>query len=221
LARRSHIRYNLPHALRTAPASSFDLLEIPRSDAEVYRVESLLDRKTAILKRPRRGVFPSEIIRQARQIQREGEALAALARSERPGASLFTPLLLDQGKSGTEYSENYFIVITEAPGIDWSWPVRLGSPDPDVRGLPARLSSGGQAFLNCLVQEGRLPDLLLLRVFAGLIEFFEALHIHRFTTDAARYNGLLWNDVKVEHLFWDPDKVCLTVIDWGNVNSWR
>ncbi len=46
---------------------------------EVYLVESLLEKERAILKRPHRGAFASDRLRQAMQIDREAQALRALA----------------------------------------------------------------------------------------------------------------------------------------------
>ena len=47
---------------------------------EVFLVESLLDRQQAILKRPRKGAFFSDVLRQARQINTEGSILRGLPR---------------------------------------------------------------------------------------------------------------------------------------------
>jgi hypothetical protein len=45
---------------------------------EVYLVESVIERRRAILKRPKRNAFPSDTIRQASQIELEGQLLGAL-----------------------------------------------------------------------------------------------------------------------------------------------
>ena len=49
---------------------------------EVYQVEASADNQQAILKRPRRGSFFSDILRQASQIRTEGSILLGLARAE-------------------------------------------------------------------------------------------------------------------------------------------
>src|SRR5512139_4109172 len=68
---------------------------------EVYLVESLLDKQPAIVKRPRRGVFFSDILRQASQIKTEGKILAELPRIRFPdqGFRLATPALIDQNRA--------------------------------------------------------------------------------------------------------------------------
>src|SRR5512136_2366962 len=107
--------------METAPGQNkaWNLLEkLGEGDAgEIYRVESLLDRSVAILKRPRQKAFPSDIIRQAAQIEKESQILAALAAHNAPGNFARVPLLKDKSKSGTEYSERYFIVLSRATGL--------------------------------------------------------------------------------------------------------
>jgi hypothetical protein len=64
---------------------------------EVYLVESLLEGREAILKRPYRSSFPSEVTRQAAQIETEGKILRAmenLSLEARPG-KVKAPALLD------------------------------------------------------------------------------------------------------------------------------
>ena len=46
---------------------------------EVYRVQSLLGGKPAILKRPRKSAFSSDVLRQAAQIKTESKLLTALS----------------------------------------------------------------------------------------------------------------------------------------------
>jgi serine/threonine protein kinase len=80
---------------------------------EVYLVESLLEGRTAVLKRPNPGAFPSEITRQAAQIDTEGKILRAMENLslESDAGGVRAPALLDASKGGTEFSERYFIVI--------------------------------------------------------------------------------------------------------------
>ncbi len=63
----------------------------------------------AILKRPRRKAFPSDIIRQAAQIEKEAQILAALANHDSSGELARAPTIKDKSKPGTEYSDRYFI----------------------------------------------------------------------------------------------------------------
>jgi hypothetical protein len=50
----------------------------------------------------------------------------------------------------------------------------------------------------------------------GILELFEKIHNYRAVVDGVEKSGLVWNDVKPEHLFWDPQQHRFTVIDWGN-----
>jgi len=95
------------------------------SDAgEVYRVESLIDHRIAIMKRPRRSSFPSDIIRQAAQIEKEGHVLEALAQLETMTQAVHAPVLLDQSKPGSGFSERFFIIVTPAIGFNLAYMAR-------------------------------------------------------------------------------------------------
>src|SRR4030042_1073718 len=87
---------------------------------EVYLVESLLDNQPAIVKRPRKGSFFSDILRQASQIRTEGSILRGLQRAAFPNQSLHLniPTLIDQNRSGYELGEQTFIIIELAGGLD-------------------------------------------------------------------------------------------------------
>ena len=181
---------------------------------EVYRVESLLDRQVAILKRPRRGGFPSEGIRQATQIEQEGRILSALAALDHPAVD--TPTLLDESRSGSGYSEQYFIVISPAPGASLSALVRAARFGGPADAADEHRDPAEQRLLEISAARGQIPDLLLLRALAGWIDFIESVHILKCETPTGLAGGIIWNDVKPEHFFWDPARARLTVIDWGN-----
>lgn len=189
---------------------------------EVYLVESLFEKKAAILKRPRRSTFSSDILRQAAQIETEGKILRALAALPAAARSVRArpPALLDQSKPGAEFSERFFIIIEKAPGVDLNSlarAVQLGLPGGPLPGAAtATLSPEEQSFITHLARLGRLPDLLLLRALAGLIEFFEKLHAARPTASGMDHSAIIWNDIKPDHLFWDPRQAAFTIIDWGN-----
>jgi serine/threonine protein kinase len=202
---------------------SWNLLKkLGEGDAgEVFLVESLLDKKKAILKRPRKSAFPSEIIRQASQIENEGRILRALnglrphlkVRSDLPGLFIRTPLLLDQSQPGTEFSDRFFIVVEKAPGFDFSRFARLvhsGMVEGD------ELPSEEKAYLQSITDINRFPRPILLRGLAGTLRMFEAIHNLTLSSQEGEKSGIVWNDVKPEHIFWDPRASLLTIIDWGN-----
>ena len=209
--------------METAPGQNraWNLLEkLGEGDAgEVYRVESLLDRSIAILKRPRRKAFPSDVIRQAAQIEKEGQILFALANHDSSGEFARVPVLKDKSKPGTEYSDRYFIVLSPASGISLGELSRLAH----FQSMPADIGSAAtvftpleSAFIEKIVELGKLPDLLLLRALTSAIDYLEAIHTLKVEMPAGTIYGVLWNDIKPDHFFWDPVEAHFTFIDWGN-----
>lgn len=186
---------------------------------EVYLVESLVEKTQAILKRPRRTVFAHETHRQAEQIRTEGRILHALESllgglSARP---VRAPALLDSSKPGNEFSERYFIVIERAAGFDLNLlarTARMGMPDNGE--ADAQLSPLQRAFLGRIAREGVIPERLLLAVLAALLDSFAAIHAARIQDNGLDTYGIVWNDVKPDHLFWDPALSAVMIIDWGN-----
>jgi serine/threonine protein kinase len=211
--------------LETAPGQQrgWNLLEkLGEGDAgEVFRVESLIDHKPAILKRPKRGAFPSDLIRQASQIEKEAQILRALSSIDSPGRMMHVPAVIDQSRTGSEFTERFFIIITPAPGINLGQMARLihfhsevsSSPDnPDF----VHLTTGECFLANELVKSGQIPELLLLRALTGLIDYLETIHAFRLDLQSGTSHGILWNDIKVDHIYWDPDQLQFMLIDWGN-----
>src|SRR5512135_1391335 len=82
---------------------------------EVYLVESVLDKHPAIVKRPRRSSFFSDVLRQANQIRSEGNILKELPRISFPnfGARVATPAFIDQNRLEFEQGEQTFIIIEQ------------------------------------------------------------------------------------------------------------
>jgi serine/threonine protein kinase len=194
------------------------LRKLGEGDAgEVYLVEALLDRKQAILKRPRRSAFTSDIIRQASQIAREASILDALGSLNKNNGAPRTPELLDQSKTGSEFSDRYFIVISIASGFDLSTLARLARYGrSSIETADALLNDGSSQFLDLVINSASLPTLLLLRVIHSLLEFLETIHTSAGDSPSGDYRGIIWNDIKPEHIFWDPALAQLTLIDWGN-----
>jgi serine/threonine protein kinase len=197
--------------------AGWTLLEkLAEGDAgEIYRVEAL-DGRRAVLKRPVRSAFSGDIARQAAQIASEGKLLQVLhpflgAQNDLKAG---VPALLDQSPSGTERSENQFIVIEPASGFDLRLMTRLGSLSRG--GLSAHLAPSDNSFLIALGSSGQVPERILLSALYTLLVVLEQIHTHPFEVDGAEKSGILWNDVKPDHLFWDPRRSKLTIIDWGN-----
>lgn len=196
------------------------LKKLGEGDAgEVYLVESLLERKVAILKRPHRSSFTSDMIRQSSQIETEGKILRALNGLHLVGRTwaVDVPSFIDVSKSGNEFSERFFIIIGRAPGLDLSLMSRaIRQTIIQEEDIPPELTPGERAFLDRLARQGEMPTLLLLRALHSQLELLEKIHSTAVSVSGSEAAGVLWNDVKPEHLFWDPANRRFTVIDWGN-----
>lgn len=186
---------------------------------QVYLVESLRENHQAILKRPHASSFSSDILRQSTQINTEASILKALAEINIGGEGYRVKCanLLDQSLPGNELTERYFIVIEKAPGIDLATLAKFMRFGFQENGVPQDiLDHGARRYLQELVETGETPTLLLLKVIHALFVLLETIHKRRMQWIDAETHGILWNDIKPDHLFWDPAQAALTVIDWGN-----
>lgn len=184
---------------------------------EVYLVQSFLEGSLAILKRPVSNAYFSDIFRQANQISNEANILQALNALPLPklGAQLHIPHLLDQSQQEEGYSDKFFIIIERASGYDLSFlrqVTRFGRAD----GMSAPASIREDFFLSSLSKQDTIPQPLLVRVLLGTITLLETIHTCDIKQDGKARFGVIWNDIKPEHLYWDPQKARLTFIDWGN-----
>ena len=193
--------------------SGWSLLEkLGEGDAgEVFLVEGVVDHRQAILKRPRKSVFTNDVRRQAEQIRQEGRLLGALEGLMEGLPGICVPGLLDQSKGGTEFSERYFIIIERASGQDLAWMARacrLGADESALSGMDAQ----ELLFIDTLIQRSSIPDRILLAALSSLLTLFETIH----TAAISGSEGVVWNDVKADHIFWDAHTGEITIIDWGN-----
>ncbi len=198
------------------------LKKLGEGDAgEVYLVELLLEKRSAILKRPGRSAFASDVIRQTAQITNEGKILKALSTylDLEPGLGVRVPALIDQSKPGTAFSERLFIILERAAGFDLAT-LAKASRMGTLSGLDMTAETPeAQRFLHTISETGSqhcFSDRILLSVLNSLLEMLEHVHHQPFDIDGITVNGILWNDVKPEHLYWDPLRAKLTIIDWGN-----
>ena len=186
---------------------------------EVFLVESLVGGQTAILKRPKRSAFSGDLFRQTSQIRTESKILKALTVSllEHPEMGVSVPALLDQGKQGTDYNGKYFIVIDQAAGLDLSFLARITQMGIADKDLPADgLTPDVRAFLEAIARSGKIPKRILLTILLRLIQLLELIHTIQLNENGSQTSGIVWNDVKPDHLFWNPQHSQLTIIDWGN-----
>lgn len=182
---------------------------------EVFLVESLLEGKPAILKSPRFSALTSDVLRQSSQIKSEGrilESLTGFISSNNRG--VHTPNLLDQSPPEAEFGGRYFIVIEQASGVNLSLmdrAARFNQLPEDIV-----LNHSDHLFLQRLIEKGEIPEYILLRIMVALLDLFEKIHFSEIIHEQGKFFGLIWNDVKPDHIFWDPSQSFLTVIDWGN-----
>ena len=184
---------------------------------EVYLVESILDNQSAIVKRPRRASFFSDILRQASQIKAEGRILRGLQKAAFPNQSLHLniPALIDQNRSEYDSGEQTFIIIEQARGLDLkrlSQVIRFGPAS--IQALPANPES--TFLIQQWSQFPEFPAQLLVRILSGVLNLLETIHNTEIRSEKGTQSGVIWNDVKPEHLYWNPLGSRLTVIDWGN-----
>ena len=184
---------------------------------EVYLMQSLLDGHPAILKRPRKGGFFSDVQRQARQIKTEGSILQGLGRVGFANHSvrLTVPAMIDQTPGDPPPGEQTFIVIEPAAGLDLK-ALRQITHSGAIEGLNLPVGSVSNFFVEYWLQFSEFPEPLLVRILLGVIELLETIHNPAAKNEQVRQLGIIWNDVKAEHLFWNPLDARLTVIDWGN-----
>ncbi len=198
------------------------LKKLGEGDAgEVYLVESLLEKQVAILKRPSKSAFASDMIRQTAQITNEAKILKALSAylDLEPGVGVRVPHLIDQSRPGTTFSDRLFIIIERAEGFDLSMLARTERMGSLSGTEISAEQSDEKRFLQTLAQHGApasFSNRILLNILNNLFEMFSRIHNQGFDIDGIPAAGILWNDVKPEHLYWDPLRTKLTVIDWGN-----
>jgi len=202
-------------------SKKWTLLEkIGEGDAgEVYRVESFLEAKPAILKRPRKSSFPTDVLRQASQIRTEGKVLSVLSGISYPmqGTRLTTPALLDQSPPEDGLGADFFLIIEQAAGFDLQSLLRLARSG-QLEAIQPAPGDENAYFLRGLAELGKIPEAILIRALYAAIALLETIHFSEVWNEGSKQSGLVWNDIKPDHLYWDPSGCRVTVIDWGNAD---
>ena len=211
----------MENEILTGQQSSWTLnRKLGEGDAgEVYLVESLTGGRTGVLKRPQKSAFTGDVLRQATQIKNEGLVLKTLAGINLPkdGLKANSPALLDQSKPGSDFGDRLFIVVERAEGFDLSFLARIshmGLPEEDPDApimLPTHV-----LLLNSIAENGRVPERILLACMAALLETLHLIHLKPGEVGNEPVEGYVYNDVKPEHVFWNPENGAITLIDWGN-----
>jgi serine/threonine protein kinase len=188
---------------------------------EVFLVESLTDSTIGVLKKPSYSSFAGDIVRQASQIEQEGKILETIVQLNSNNNQIRTPKILDRSRSGTGLTDQFFIVISVASGFDLSFIVKsihFGhlNHQPNNQFPREKLDNTNQLMLDRIIQERKIPTLILLRIIDNIIEFLETIHVNPITYKNQRMNGIIWNDIKLDHIFWNPRFNTITLIDFGN-----
>jgi serine/threonine protein kinase len=186
---------------------------------EVYFVESLAGDRAGMLKRPQKSAFTGDVLRQAAQIKNEGLILKALSslNASGDGLGVKVPELLDQSKPGADFGDHLFIVQAIATGFDLGFLARLshmGLPEQDPEA--PRLSLSLSVLFNSIAETGRIPDRIILTCLSSLLEMLHLIHLKPGEVGGTPIEGFIYNDIKPEHIFWDPERSIITLIDWGN-----
>jgi serine/threonine protein kinase len=197
------------------------LLELlAQGDAgEVFLVESVLERKPAVLKRPHSGNFLADITRQSAQIATEASVLKVLHHLQIPGGDFSVRIanLLDQSLPGTELTPQFFIVTERASGV--SLPVLAKTARFGLNSTPQSLLNGVPELghlLESVEKSQSIPELIILRALKGIFNLLGSVHSLTTQWFDGDVFGILWNDVKPDHVYWDPTEKAFTLIDWGN-----
>lgn len=188
---------------------------------EIYQVALLSGGQNAILKRPHLSAFRGDTFRQSSQIRNEARIITALheAKGFDERLHVSTPRLLDQSKPGPEYNEGNFIIIEKAEGLDLgllSRVARKGLSSPEE--LDSVSTQEERSLLEEIVRTGKIPDLILIDILTRLTHYLDFIHYIVGNENGNKTTGIIWNDIKPDHLFWDPHKKNLTIIDWGNAH---
>ena len=190
------------------------LSKLGEGDAgEVFMVEAVDSGVKAILKRPQMSVFSGDLFRQSTQIRNEAKIIQALGNvpgfDARIGVRI--PYLLDQSIPGSEPNGQNFIVIQRAAGLDLDYLARIAQMGlaKSEEAIPGS-SLEDRVLVDTIAHTGKIPRRLLLDVLYRLTLYLDFIHILKIQ------GGILWNDIKPGHLFWDTQRSVLTIIDWGN-----
>lgn len=180
---------------------------------EAYLVRNQNSGVVAVLKRP----TSIDASRQAPQIEQEGNILRLLdgvkfvennSENKYGSFKVRAVRLLDNAPKNTQKTSSYFIVTELARGFDLR---RLG----EVRETrdPGKMQ---EPFLMGLAELDDFPSLLLYRAAYGVASYLHLIYRLKPEFQIGEIAGVVWNDIKPDHIFWDPIAHEIMLIDWGN-----
>ncbi len=128
---------------------------------------------------------------------------------------LSIPYLIDQNSSEFELGAPTFIIIDQAKGLNLKLLNQVIQFGP--ASIPVLPNDPESTFLiQQWSQFAEFPAQLLVRILLGVLNLLETIHATEIRNEQGTHSGVIWNDVKPDHLYWDPLGIRLTVIDWGN-----
>ena len=111
--------------------------------------------------------------------------------------------MIDQNGLEHGLGEQTFIILEQASGLDLkllSQVIRFGPAS--IANLPTDQES--TFFFQQWSQFLEFPQPLLVRILLGVLNLLETIHTTVIRNEQYNYSGVIWNDVKPEHLYWDP-----------------
>jgi serine/threonine protein kinase len=180
----------------------------------VYLVE--VDNGKAILKQPAPSILDAQ--RQAPQIVHEGNILEALQSAQDliEGLPLkFTNVIARS--QATDGVEKCFLLMERAQGFSLTELAKVAKFGLYNSGIHFdELSRSEKLFLRTIETHKLVPNLVILKTLDALLGLLPRIHNHQFYANGEQKYGIVWNDVKPDHLYWDINTQAVTLIDWGN-----
>jgi hypothetical protein len=115
--------------------------------------------------------------------------------------------LLDRSPDHLKGTASYFIVTERSPGFTIDDLMRLSRSRFEKDNYKFDLTPIESYFIEKFSGQ-KFPILIILRAIVCTYQMFNKIH--------ASSIGVIWNDIKSEHYFWDPSQSFFTIIDWGN-----
>lgn len=186
---------------------------------EVFKAEALAHRQPGILKRPYPSAFPTDLTRQVSQLRHEALVLSLL-RQHPLHEQVRLPELLDQSREEGGEDRHAFIVLSPAQGIPLTHlSATIPMPSFEALEIDEVFRPQHEIITYALQKWRRLPEppaYLLLKTMDLLFAFFEIIQHLDIQLMHRKHFGLIWNDVKIDHIYLDPLSWRITLLDWGN-----
>ena len=185
---------------------------------EAFLVSNVTGTRIGVLKRPKQQDIQAEKVRQSVQIEREGDILTAIKNVsfEKIEFRVRSIRILDQSQVGSEQSADFFIVQEKASGLSIADIALISKHGIDAIGDQKHFSEKVLPILRSISRNQSFFHLILLKTLYGTLKYLQSVHRTKSSDGEQTFFGVIWSDVKPEHIFWDPDRSAFYLIDWGN-----